>query len=207
MRLVKIGKAAEMLGVSVQTLRQWEQSGELLPDRRSAGGRRYYDADRLAGLDQSDAVTVAYARVSSHDQKEDLVRQKVLLESFCTARGWRFEIISDLGSGMNYRKKGLGRLLEMVLQRKLRRLVLTHKDRLLRFGAELVFSLCEIQSVEVVIINKGEQPPFEQELAQDVLEIVTVLSARLYGSRSPKAKRILDALQESGAVPQDSAPP
>jgi predicted site-specific integrase-resolvase len=196
-----------MLGVSVQTLRQWEQSGELLPDRRSAGGRRYYDADRLAGLDQSDAVTVAYARVSSHDQKEDLVRQKVLLESFCTARGWRFEIISDLGSGMNYRKKGLGRLLEMVLQRKLRRLVLTHKDRLLRFGAELVFSLCEIQSVEVVIINKGEQPSFEQELAQDVLEIITVFSARLYGSRSHKAKRILDALQDSGAVPQDSAPP
>ena len=206
MRLIKIGKAAEMLGVSVQTLRQWEETGELLPDRKSAGGRRYYDADKLAGISQSDAVTVAYARVSSHDQKEDLDRQKLLLESFCAARGWRFEVISDLGSGMNYRKKGLGRLLEMILQRKLRRLVLTHKDRLLRFGAELVFSLCEIQSVEVVIINKGEQPSFEQELAQDVLEIITVFSARLYGSRSRKAKRIIDALKDSGAVPQNPPP-
>jgi predicted site-specific integrase-resolvase len=207
MRLIKIGKAAEMLGVTVQTLRQWEASGELLPDRKSAGGRRYYDADKLAGLNQSDAVTVAYARVSSHDQKEDLERQKLLLESFCTARGWRFEVISDLGSGMNYRKKGLGRLLEMVLQRKLRRLVLPHKDRLLRFGAELVFSLCEIQSVEVVIINQGEQPSFEQELAQDVLEIITVFSARLYGARSHKVKRLIDAVKDSGAVPQDPAGP
>ena len=206
MRLIKIGKAAEMLGVSVQTLRQWEETGELLPDRKPAGGRRYYDADKLAGISQSDAVTVAYARVSSHDQKEDLDRQKLLLESFCAARGWRFEVLSDLGSGMNYRKKGLGRLLEMILQRKLRRLVLTHKDRLLRFGAELVFSLCEIQSVEVVIINKGEQPSFEQELAQDVLEIITVFSARLYGSRSRKAKRIIDALKDSGAVPQNPPP-
>jgi predicted site-specific integrase-resolvase len=207
MRLIKVGKAAEMLGVSVQTLRAWQESGELLPDRISAGGRRYYDADKLAGLSQAEAITVAYARVSSNDQKEDLVRQKTLLESFCTAQGWRFEILSDLGSGMNYRKKGLGRLLEMILQRKLRRLVLTHKDRLLRFGAELVFSLCELQSVEVVIINKGEQPSFEQELAQDVLEIITVFSARLYGSRSHKAKKLIEQFKEGCALPQDPPAP
>jgi predicted site-specific integrase-resolvase len=203
MRLIKVGKAAEMLGVSVQTLRAWQESGELLPDRISAGGRRYYDADKLAGLSQAEAVTVAYARVSSNDQKEDLVRQKTLLESFCTARGWRFQSISDLGSGMNYRKKGLGKLLEMILQRQLRRLVLTHKDRLLRFGAELVFALCELQSVEVVIINKGEQPSFEQELAQDVLEIITVFSARLYGNRSHKAKKLIEQFKEGCSLPQD----
>jgi predicted site-specific integrase-resolvase len=205
MRLIKVGKAAEMLGVTVQTLHAWEASGELLPDRKSAGGRRYYDADKLAGLSQADAVTIAYARVSSHDQSADLERQQTLLESFCTARGWRHEIISDLGSGMNYRKKGLGRLLEMILARKVRRLVLTHKDRLLRFGAELVFSICEIQSVEVVLIHKGEQPSFEQELAQDVLEIITVFSARLYSSRSHKAKRLIEQFQAGTAGPQDPA--
>jgi predicted site-specific integrase-resolvase len=194
-----------MLGVSAQTLRDWQAAGELIPDRVSVGGRRYHDADKLAGLSQSEAVTVAYARVSSHDQKDDLLRLKMLLEAFRTARRWRFEIISDLGSGMNYRKKGLGKLLEMILQRKLRRLVLTHQDRLFRFGAELVFALCEHQSVDVVIINKGEQPSFEQELAQDVLAIITVFSARLYGSRSHQAKKLIEQFQEGCPQPQDPA--
>ena len=94
------------------------------------------------------------------------------------------EVITDLGSGLNYRKAGLQRLLELIMRRRMRRLVLTHKDRLLRFGAELVFALCEEQGIEIVIIHQGDQPTFEEELAQDVLEIITVFSARLYGSRS-----------------------
>jgi predicted site-specific integrase-resolvase len=97
---------------------------------------------------------------------------------------------------MNYRKKGLQILLEKILRKQMKRLVLTHKDRILRFGAELVFTLCELQGIEVVIINKGEQPSFEEELAQDVLEIITVFSARLYGSRSKKHSRLLQGLQE-----------
>ena len=111
-------------------------------------------------------------------------------------------VIQDLGSGMNYRKKGLRQLLEMALERRMRRLALTHKDRLLRFGAELVFTLCELRGIEVVIINQGEQPSFEEELAQDVLEIITVFSARLYGSRSRKHRELLSILAETapGAV-------
>ena len=95
---------------------------------------------------------------------------------------------------MNCRKKGLNMLLEMILRKQIKRLVLTHKDRLLRFGSELVFALCEAQNVEVVIIHKGEQPSFEEELAKDVLEIITVFSARLYGSRSHKNKHLMDKL-------------
>lgn len=129
MALVKIGKAADLLGVEVQTLRAWEKSGELIPDRRSQGGVRYYDVAKIMGLGSEDMPTIGYARVSSHDQKNDLVRQAELLEAFCAAKGWRNEVISDLGSGMNYRKKGLKRLMEMILRRQMRRLVLTHKDR------------------------------------------------------------------------------
>ena len=117
MALVKIGKAADMLGVDVQTLRAWEASGELIPDRRSKGGVRYYDIGKIMGLGNEDMPTIGYARVSSHDQKNDLVRQQELLEAFCAAKGWRNEIIADLGSGMNYRKKGLNRLLEMILRK------------------------------------------------------------------------------------------
>ena len=85
---------------------------------------------------------------------------------------------------MNYRKKGLQELLELILRRRIRRLALTHKDRLLRFGAKLVFALCEHQGIEIVIIHAGEQPSFEEELAQDVLEIITVFSAPLYGDEA-----------------------
>lgn len=96
---------------------------------------------------------------------------------------------------MNYHKKGLKQLLDGILNDEIGRLVLTHKDRLLRFGSELIFALCERKNVEVVIINQGENPSFEEELAQDVLEIITVFSARLYGSRSKKNKKVLEAVK------------
>jgi putative resolvase len=202
-RLVKIGEASTILGVTPQTLRKWEKTGELLPDRRSKTGTRYYDANKLMGINNTGQPTVCYARVSSHDQKADLDRQQELLEAYCAAKGWRCEVIRDLGSGMNYRKQGLNRLLELIMTRQMKRLVLTHKDRLLRFGAELVFTLCELQGIEIVIIHRGEQPSFEEELAQDVLEIITVFSARLYGSRSHQHKKMMDALKDV-TDPQDT---
>ncbi|WP_301203916.1 IS607 family transposase, partial [Turicimonas muris] len=137
------------------------------------------------------------ARVSSHDQKEDLERQKQVLELYCSRQGWTFEIISDLGSGMNYHKKGLKKLLEAILDEQVGRLVVTHKDRLLRFGAEMVFAICEAKHVEVVILNQGEDTTFEADLAEDVREIVNVFSARLYGSRSRKSQKLLDVIKKA----------
>jgi putative resolvase len=147
----------------------------------------------------SDRLTVSYARVSSHDQKEDLQRQIQMLEMFCSSKGWTFSTLKDLGSGMNYNKRGLKQLLEQIMNGEIGRLVLTHKDRLLRFGAELIFSLCAVKNVEVVIINQGDEPSFEEELAKDVLEIITVFSARLYGSRSQKNKQLMANLQKAVA--------
>lgn len=129
--------------------------------------------------------------------KDDLERQKQVLELYCVQQGWTYELISDLGSGMNYSKKGLKRLLNEIISGHAGRLVITHKDRLLRFGAELVFSLCEAKQVEVVIVNKGEDTSFEEDLAADVLEIITVFSARLYGSRSHKNKKLLDGVKKA----------
>lgn len=176
---------------------------KIVPCHRTQGGQRRYDAAQLQPFNcrdkTSDRLTVAYARVSSHDQKEDLQRQVHMLEIYCSAKGWRFSIIKDLGSGMNYNKRGLKQLLEQIMNGQIGRLVLTHKDRLLRFGAELVFSLCAAKNVEVVIINQGDEPSFEEELAKDVLEIITVFSARLYGSRSHKNKQLLANLQNAVA--------
>jgi predicted site-specific integrase-resolvase len=193
-RYIKIGQAAKLLGVTPQTVRRWEREGQLSPDRVSEGGTRYYDVKHLLGLRELETdLTVAYARVSSRDQKDDLKRQAEKLEMYCARKGWRYELIQDLGSGMNYRKKGLKRLLEMILNREVKRVVLTHKDRLLRFGAELVFALCEARNVEVVILNQGEESSFEEELVQDLLEIITVFSARMYGSRSHQNKKLVEA--------------
>lgn len=193
-RFIKIGEAAKLLGVSIQTLRRWEETGYLVPSRKSTGNTRYYDRDQLIGKEKIETdLTIAYARVSSHDQKEDLKRQAEALAIYCTKQGWPYQVIQDLGSGMNYQKKGLKVLIRLILEKKISRLVLTHKDRLLRFGSELIFALCEIKQIEVVLINKGDEVSFEEELAQDVLEIITVFSARLYGSRSKKNKKLIEA--------------
>lgn len=97
---------------------------------------------------------------------------------------------------MNYKKKGLIRLIKLITSYQVERLVLTHKDRLLRFGSDLIFTLCENLGTEVMIINRSDESTFEEDLAADVLEIITVFSARLYGSRSQKNKKIVEELRE-----------
>ena len=163
--LIKIGTAARLLEVTPQTLRKWEATGHLMPVRKSSAGTRYYSVRQLLGQKSDDLPIICYARVSSHDQKADPDRQHALLESYCAAQGWSSLVTRELGSGMNYRRKGLHQLLELILERRMRRLVITHKDRLLRFGAESVFTLCKLKGIEVVVIHQGEQPRFEEELA------------------------------------------
>ncbi|MDM8521724.1 IS607 family transposase, partial [Anaerolineales bacterium HSG6] len=198
---VSISEAAKELGVTQETLRRWETAGKIEVER-TPGGHRRYDLSKLYGLvprleRQSSRVTLAYARVSSYDQKDDLARQVALLETFCAANGWSFDLVKDIGSGLNYRKRGLKKLIKRLCAGDIERLVITHKDRLLRFGSELIFSLCEQFGAEVVIINASESTIFEEELAQDVLEIITVFSARLYGSRSHKNKKLVEKLKEA----------
>lgn len=213
-RFVGIGEAARALGVSITTLRRWEAAGKLEAEH-TAGGHRRYDLAKLRPEmfrteDEANRRTIAYARVSSHDQKDDLERQKQVLELYCARQGWTFEVVADLGSGINYHKKGLKRLLDAIVDGQIGRLVITHKDRLLRFGAELVFAICEAKNVEVVILNQGSRSDaspaqqgqnadttFEEDLAKDVLEIITVFSARLYGSRSRKNQKLLEGVKKA----------
>ena len=182
-----IGEMAHRLGVAIVTLRRWDKEGKLKPLFRTIGGhRRYGDADLNGKTD----LTVLYSRVSCHDQKPDLIRQSARLHDYAAGKGWmKTETISDLGSGLNFRKRGLLRLLDMILHRRMSRLVIENKDRLLRFGAELIFRLCATQGIEVVVVE-DTQRNFEKNLARDVLEIITVFSSRLYGARSSKRNNI-----------------
>lgn len=201
-KLLGIGETAQVLGVSKATLRKWDREGRLKPTEMTLGGHRRYDMSkiqtpRFRPIGQSPRKTVAYARVSSRDQNKDLDRQAQLLELYCSSQGWEYELVTDIGSGMNYHKKGLSQLLDSIINGGVQRLVIVHKDRLLRFGAELVFAVCEAKECEVIILNQGENTSFEEELTQDILEIITVFSARLYESRSHKTKKMIESMQEA----------
>lgn len=201
---ISIGKAANILGVSKQTLRRWEKEGKIKVFRTPQNHRRY-DISSIQGYSKkqplnNEKITIGYARVSSHDQKNDLITQSNLLEAYIAKNGWKYEIIQDLGSGLNYNKKGLKKLITLICTQSIQRLVLINKDRLLRFGSELIFALCEQFGVEIIIINSTKDLTFEDELVQDVLEIITVFSARLYGSGSKKNKTLLEDLKNATAT-------
>lgn len=193
--LYSIGKLSIILGVAIITLRRWHAAGILMPACLTPGGHRRYDlmqVRRMLGWEDQAKTstpkkTIAYARVSSHDQKEQLQTQGKRLLQHCQAMSWNpVELISDLGSGMNYKKPGLVKLLRLILTEQVNRLVLITKDRLLRFGADLLFQICSIFSVEVVMLDQTTAPTAEQRLTEDLVEILTVFSSRLYGSRSRK---------------------
>ena len=132
---------------------------------------------------------VGYARVSSHDQKKDLATQAKFLSQFSDV------VLEDLGSGLNCKKPRLRKLMLMLLNKEVSELHLTHKDRLLRFGHELVFKLCKWSGANVVVHNESELVTFEQELCNDVITLMTVFSARLYGKRSHQNRKKAKLIQ------------
>ncbi|SRR5579883_2603336 len=194
---VGIGRAAAELGVSRDTLRRWEAAGKIEVERTPSGHRRY-DLVQLRGLapakSEAQRITIAYARVSHQNQKSELKNQIHLMKTFCEDNGWKVDVIQDIGSGVNYRKSGLRELIRRICQGDVGRLVMTHRDRLMRFGIELVFSLCEHFGTEIVIINASSLTEFEDEIAEDILEIITIFSARLYGSRNDKNRDVIKKL-------------
>ncbi len=194
-KYISIGEASVMLGVSISTMRRWETEDKLIPNHRTCGNHRRYELSKIMNLLHSDKAlppkkSICYARVSGHDQRNDLIRQEKRLEKYCIEQNIEYELISDLGSGMNYKKKGLKKMILLLISGQLKNLILTHKDRLLRFGSELIFSICKIFGTEVIIINEEQNQSFEQELVSSVIEIITVFSAKLYGSRSHKNKPV-----------------
>lgn len=196
--LLSIADAAEFLGVCQDTLRRWERAGKITT-HRTTGGHRRYDSEELIKFKNKkpdSKYTVAYCRVSTNDQKDDLKRQIDAVSMYCIAKGYQFKVISDLGSGLNYNKKGLKELIELICSNEIERIVINYKDRLIRFGYELIEQLCQIYHVEIEIINLTEDKAYEEELVEDVLSVITVFSSKLYGSRSHKAGKLIAANKE-----------
>lgn len=179
MEYVTPQEAAKRLGVHVGSLRRWENEGRITAIKTPSGHRRYAigAVERLAGS-QSRPNTVLYARVSTSSQRDDLQRQTEFLKSKYPTS----EIVSEIGSGLNYRRRKFLTILERVFKGDIQQIVVAYPDRLVRFGFELVRWVCEKHECSILVLNESKLSPHE-ELVQDILSILHCFSSRLYGLR------------------------
>ena len=198
MELLSIGKFAKTVGVTTTTLRRMHQSGELIPAHISNGGTRYYSTEQLKLFQSSnhERIVNGYCRVSTPSQKDDLETQVQNVKSYMYAKGYKFDIIKDIGSGINYKKKGLKELINRIENNEVSKVVILYKDRLIRFGFELIEYLCEIINVEIEVIDNSECSK-EKELTDDLIQIITVFANRLYGQHSKKTKRLINEVRNN----------
>ena len=179
-----------LIGKSTKTLQKWDREGKLIAHRSPQSNRRYYTHDQYLeyrGLKAADkGQTIVYARVSGVAQKPDLLNQIEALKVYCATHSITVdEWMQDIGSGLNYKRKQFNSLMEMVELGQVRRIVIAHRDRLVRFGYGYFEAFCERHHTDIVVIN-GETFSPEQELVQDLVAIITVFGARLPGLRSYK---------------------
>ena len=181
---------AELLGVSVKTLQRWDRDG-ILKANRTPTDRRYYTYDQylqFKGIQTENDIRdiVIYARVSTRNQKEDLQNQVEFLKQFCNAKGIIVnQCIEDFGSGLNYNRKKWNKLLDEVMENKIKIIVISNKDRFIRFGYDWFEKFCEKFNTKIIIVNNETLSPNE-ELVQDIISILHVFSCRLYGLRKYK---------------------
>lgn len=181
---------AELLGVSVKTLQRWDRDG-ILKANRTPTDRRYYTYEQylqFKGIQTDNDIreVVIYARVSTKNQKDDLQNQVEFLKQFCNAKGIIVnQCIEDFGSGLNYNRKKWNKLLDEVMENKIKTIVISNKDRFIRFGFDWFERFCEKFNTEIIVVNNETLSPNE-ELVQDIISILHVFSCRLYGLRKYK---------------------
>lgn len=198
---LKTSQVCKLLCISLSTFYRYVKAGLIKPAFFTSGGHRRISLSSIIStfkLDNNDKhQIVCYSRVSSQDQKADLQRQHDKLLNFAlnlpqfNPNFNTIISISDLGSGLNYNKKGLKQLLNLIFKGQVQSLIINHKDRLLRFGSEIIFHLCDLFNINVIIVEDTSTLSFEETLASDVIEIMTVFCAKLYGRRSHKNKQSL----------------
>ena len=181
---------AKLLGVSVQTLQRWDRDG-ILKANRTPTNRRYYTYDQylqFKGIQTERDIrdVVIYARVSTKNQKEDLKNQVQFLQNFCNARGLIVnECIAEFGSGLNYNRKKWNQLLDKVMEGQIKTIIISNKDRFIRFGYDWFERFCQKFNTEIIIVNNESLSP-KEEVVQDILSIFDIFSCKLYGLRKYK---------------------
>jgi putative resolvase len=196
-KLYTLKEVKKLLGVTTKTIQRWDKEGKIRVVRTIGGRRRIPESEikRILGL-KEERVVVGYARVSSTTQKDDLERQKQLLHSYAKDRGYgEIQILSDVGSGLNENRKGFLKLLEMVAERKVSKVIIAYKDRLTRFGFETLRKLFQAFGTAIEVVNSEEETP-QEELVEDLITIVSHFAGKLYGMRSHKYKEVVEGVRK-----------
>ncbi|MFA4645819.1 IS607 family transposase [Pyrococcus kukulkanii] len=188
-------EASRILGVTVKTLQNWDKQGKIRVIRTPGGRRRIPESEikRILGI-QEERKIIGYARVSSRTQKDDLERQVQAIQQYARERGWSVEILKDIGSGLNEKRKNYQKLLKMVANREVSKVIITYPDRLTRFGFETLKTLFQAFGTEIVVIN-GEKEP-KEELIEDLITIISHFAGKLYGVRSHKYREVVKNAKE-----------
>ena len=190
MAFYKPKEMADKLNVSVRTLQRWDNSGKLRA-KRTPTNRRYYTENQylqFLGKQHGDRKTVAYARVSTYGQKDDLKDQIGFIRQYANSKGIILdEAITDIGSGLNYNRKKWNQLLQDVEHDKIKTIYITYKDRFVRFGFDWFNRFCNEHDTKIIVLNNPDTSP-EKELVDDVISIIHIFSCRLYGLRKYKNK-------------------
>lgn len=198
MRIYKIGDAAKYIGYKPNTLQRWDREGKLKA-HRTPTNCRYYTQEQLdnwlnSTQKQDNGQMVAYTRVSSNHQKKNLKNQLAFIREYAVAKGIILDQeISDIGSGLNYKRPKWNKLLKQVEQGKINTIFITYKDRFIRFGFDWFEQFCKEHGTKIVVINNPDTSP-ETEIMQDLMAIVHVFSCRVYGLR--KYQKDIDQLEK-----------
>lgn len=196
--IYKVGKAAKLLGVSRGTLQKWDRDGKLVANRNETN-RRYYTDEQINNFLRKPRIElnriVAYCRVSSPNQRPDLKNQRKCLEEFCNASGIaNVDYLEEIGGGLNFNRPIFLEIIHEITVGRISKLIVAHKDRLCRFGFELIKNLCDLNNCELLVVNVESLSP-EQEMVQDLMTIIHCFSSRLYGLSNYK-KTLQKALEE-----------
>lgn len=199
MKLLRMNEVSEITGLAQSTLRLMHRKGELVPAKISPGGTRYYSDEQIKeymGVKTvSKRIVIGYARVSSRKQQDDLDRQIENLKTYMYAKGYSFEMITDIGSSINYSKKGLTKLLERIQKGEVSKVVILYKDRLVRFGFELLETVCKLNDCEIEIVDNTPKTN-KEELVTELVNIVNVFGSELKGEQSKLIKKFVEDLKD-----------
>ena len=199
MKLLRMNEVSEITGLAQSTLRLMHRKGELVPAKVSSGGTRYYSDEQIKeymGIETvSKRIVIGYARVSSRKQEDDLNKQIENLKTYMFAKGYSFEIITDIGSSVNYSKNGLTKLLERIHNGEISKVVVLSKDRLVRFGFELLETVCKLNDCEIEIVDNTPKID-EEELVNDLVKVVNVFGSELKGEQLKLIKQFVEDLKD-----------
>jgi excisionase family DNA binding protein len=199
--ILKTTEASKYIGVSINTIKTLANNGKIKSFKTTGGHRRFMqeDLDAFTGriASKPDKSTVVYARCSTAKQKENLERQKDRLMKYSESQGYKYIVIDEIASGINEKRKGLHKLINLAFQGKIERILIEYKDRLARFGYEYLDAIFKNLGIKVEIMDTKERK-YEEELAEDIMKILTCYSARYYGARGGRKKK--NVIVESNAI-------